>query len=127
MSNISSGKRPAEANKENSTKASAPNKKQALALDNEGPEDALLKLQPHLKKANKQEVENLAKDLFRELWNQKNGKTIALKAVAPFWKSIQSSEITNLQVEGEWRLKLSDGKEGKLIIDWLQNSKRWLL
>eukprot|EP00531_Pseudo-nitzschia_arenysensis_P013227 CAMPEP_0116143554 /NCGR_PEP_ID=MMETSP0329-20121206/15514_1 /TAXON_ID=697910 /ORGANISM="Pseudo-nitzschia arenysensis, Strain B593" /LENGTH=195 /DNA_ID=CAMNT_0003638885 /DNA_START=29 /DNA_END=612 /DNA_ORIENTATION=- len=61
------------------------------------------KLLPYLTMANKNQVENLAKDLFDELWRMNSGKAAAA-VTAPFTKKLKVDRNKNHRVAGTWML-----------------------
>ncbi len=69
------------------------------------------KLVPYLKKTNKSNVENLAKNLFDELWNA-NGKEAAAAITAPFVNQVTKEQAKIKGLAGKW---VTDG-EGDLTI-----------
>lgn len=100
-----------------STAASAHGSSKRKKDDRNTPDGYWENLEPYIKKASREEVESLTKDLFRELWEH-SGKDAAVAASAPFWKKIKENGNNNQKLQGTWIL---DNKGTLTIHDKLES------
>ena len=67
------------------------------------------KIGPCLELASKEQVEQLAKELFHELWKV-GGAPPAKKVADPFWKQLETKKRSNVRsVVGKWILDNDNG------------------
>jgi len=68
-------------------------RKEAKATETDTSDGYWATLEPHVKKASRDQVESLTKDLFRGLWKHAD-QDAAVAAAAPFWKKITENTTT---------------------------------
>jgi len=88
-------------------------RKEAKATETDTSDGYWATLEPHVKKASRDQVESLTKDLFRGLWKHAD-QDAAVAAAAPFWKKITENDNNNSRLQGTWIL---DNDKGTLTID----------
>ena len=92
-------------NRSSSSAAAAKPQKKAKR----SPDEYWKTLLPYLEMASEKQVQDLAKDLFEELWKT-SGEKSAKAVAAPFWKKLKEDKDMNLKAAGTWVPRRRDGE-----------------